>query len=99
MGADFTSATVSLYVSVHATEPESRPAEKPACRSNLAQLKWFQEQRLQIHAQVVLSGINDGVHLVPSWIWHRSIVEGASCCFSSSCTSRFNASPEDELYL
>ena len=30
----------------------------------MAQLQWFQERRLQIHAQVVVCpGINDGVHL------------------------------------
>ena len=30
----------------------------------MSQLKWFQERRLQIHAQVVICpGINDGVHL------------------------------------
>ncbi len=55
-----------LYVSVHATEPEvrSRLLKNPRAGQILQQLKWFQERRLQIHAQVVVCpGINDGVHL------------------------------------
>ncbi len=55
-----------LYVSVHATEPEVRSQllKNPRAGQILQQLKWFQEQRLQIHAQVVVCpGINDGVHL------------------------------------
>lgn len=55
-----------LYVSVHATEPEVRIRllKNPRAGQLLDQLRWFQEQRLQIHAQVVLCpGINDGVHL------------------------------------
>jgi putative radical SAM enzyme (TIGR03279 family) len=55
-----------LYVSVHATEPEvrSRLLKNPRAGQLLDQLAWFQEQRLQIHAQVVVCpGINDGEHL------------------------------------
>ena len=55
-----------LYVSVHATESEVRSQllKNPRAGQILQQLKWFQEQRLQIHAQVVVCpGINDGVHL------------------------------------
>ena len=55
-----------LYVSVHATEPEirSRLLKNPRAGQLRSQLQWFQERRLQIHAQVVVCpGINDGVHL------------------------------------
>ncbi len=55
-----------LYVSVHATEPEvrTRLLKNPRAGLILDQLRWFQAQRLQIHAQVVLCpGINDGSHL------------------------------------
>lgn len=52
-----------LYVSIHATEPEVRIRllKNPRAGEILEQLRWFQEQRLQIHAQVVVCpGINDG---------------------------------------
>lgn len=55
-----------LYVSVHATEPEVRIGllKNPRAGQILQQIKWFEERRLQIHAQVVVCpGINDGVHL------------------------------------
>jgi len=55
-----------LYVSVHATEPDIRRRLLKNQRAGqiLEQLKWFQERRLQIHAQVVVCpGINDGIHL------------------------------------
>jgi putative radical SAM enzyme (TIGR03279 family) len=55
-----------LYVSVHATEPEVRIRllKNPRGGQILQQIKWFQERRLQIHAQVVVCpGINDGKHL------------------------------------
>ncbi|NEP18791.1 MAG: TIGR03279 family radical SAM protein [Leptolyngbya sp. SIO4C1] len=55
-----------LYVSVHATEPDlrCRLLKNPRAGQLLEQLKWFQSQRLQIHAQVVVCpGINDGAHL------------------------------------
>ena len=55
-----------LYVSVHATEPEVRIRllKNPRAGKILEQFTWFQERRLQIHAQVVVCpGINDGIHL------------------------------------
>lgn len=55
-----------LYVSVHATEPDvrSRLLKNPRAGEILDRLHWFQENRLQIHAQaVVCPGINDGAHL------------------------------------
>jgi len=55
-----------LYVSVHATEPDIRIRllKNPRAGKILEQLRWFQERRLQVHAQVVLCPrINDGVHL------------------------------------
>ena len=55
-----------LYVSVHATEPDVRTRLLKNQRAGLimSQLQWFQERRLQIHAQVVVCpAINDGVHL------------------------------------
>ncbi|MCT7989491.1 TIGR03279 family radical SAM protein [Laspinema olomoucense] len=55
-----------LYVSVHATEPDirTRLLKNPRASQILEQLKWFQQKRLQIHAQVVVCpGINDEKHL------------------------------------
>ena len=55
-----------LFVSVHATEPDIRTRLLKNNRAGLimSQLEWFQERRLQIHAQVVVCpGINDGIHL------------------------------------
>ncbi len=55
-----------LYVSVHATEPNIRIKLLKNERAGRIkkQFQWFQERRLQIHAQVVVCpGINDGVHL------------------------------------
>ena len=55
-----------LYVSVHATDPEvrSRLLKNNRAAKILDHLAWFQEHRLQIHAQVVVCpGINDGPHL------------------------------------
>ncbi|MCG5056636.1 MAG: TIGR03279 family radical SAM protein [Limnoraphis sp. WC205] len=55
-----------LYISVHATEPDVRIRLLKNARAGeiLKQLQWFQENRLQIHAQVVVCpGINDGQHL------------------------------------
>jgi putative radical SAM enzyme (TIGR03279 family) len=52
-----------LFVSVHATDPElrSRLLVNPRAGLILEQLAWFQERRLQIHAQVVVCpGLNDG---------------------------------------
>ncbi|MFK8186643.1 MAG: TIGR03279 family radical SAM protein [Phormidesmis sp.] len=56
-----------LYVSVHATEGavRSRLLKNDRAAKILEHLAWFQSQRLQIHAQVVVCpGINDGPHLV-----------------------------------
>lgn len=55
-----------LYVSVHATDPDirTRLLKNPRAAEILDQLAWFQERRLQIHAQVVVCpGINDGEQL------------------------------------
>ena len=55
-----------LFVSIHATEAEVRSRLLKNQRAGLimSQLQWFQERRLQIHAQVVVCpGINDGIHL------------------------------------
>ncbi|MEA5471797.1 TIGR03279 family radical SAM protein [Spirulina sp. 06S082] len=55
-----------LYVSVHATEPDLRIhlLKNPRAGQILEQFRWFQERRLQIHAQVVVCpGINDGKYL------------------------------------
>ncbi|HEY9737216.1 MAG TPA: TIGR03279 family radical SAM protein, partial [Trichocoleus sp.] len=55
-----------LYVSVHATEPDVRERLLKNSRAGqiLDQLRWFEQQRLQVHAQVVVCpGINDGAHL------------------------------------
>lgn len=55
-----------LYVSVHATEVEirSRLLKNHRAGEIKQQLAWFQEKRLQIHAQVVVCpNINDGKHL------------------------------------
>lgn len=55
-----------LYVSVHATDPDvrSRLLKNERAGQILQQLAWFQAQRLQIHAQVVVCpGINDGPYL------------------------------------
>lgn len=55
-----------LFVSVHATEAEirSRLLKNKRAGEIKNQLAWFQERRLQIHAQVVVCpDINDGEHL------------------------------------
>ncbi|MEY3221528.1 MAG: hypothetical protein RLZZ203_384 [Cyanobacteriota bacterium] len=55
-----------LYVSVHSTEADVRIRLLKNNRAGeiLSQILWFQERRLQIHAQVVVCpGINDGKHL------------------------------------
>ncbi|BCX13355.1 MAG: radical SAM protein [Thermosynechococcus sp.] len=52
-----------LYISVHATVPSVRQRllKNPRAGEILQQIRWFQEQRLQLHAQVVVCpGINDG---------------------------------------
>jgi putative radical SAM enzyme (TIGR03279 family) len=55
-----------LFVSVHATDTQVRERLLQNRRAGqiLEQLAWFQDRRLQIHAQVVLCpGINDGIQL------------------------------------
>ncbi|HIK36394.1 MAG TPA: TIGR03279 family radical SAM protein [Geminocystis sp. M7585_C2015_104] len=55
-----------LYVSVHATEPDIRIRllKNPRAGEIKKQIAWFEERRLQIHAQVVVCpNINDGQHL------------------------------------
>ncbi|AFY37322.1 FeS-containing oxidoreductase [[Leptolyngbya] sp. PCC 7376] len=55
-----------LYVSVHATEApiRRRLLKNERAGEILNQLQWFADNRLQIHAQVVVCpGINDGKHL------------------------------------
>lgn len=55
-----------LYVSVHTTEADirSRLLKNHRAGEIKQQLAWFQEKRLQIHAQVVVCpNINDGKHL------------------------------------
>lgn len=55
-----------LYVSVHATEADIRIRllKNPRAGKILEQFRWFQERRLQLHAQVVVCpNINDGIHL------------------------------------
>ncbi len=55
-----------LYISVHATEPDVRIRLLKNQRAGKIRehLAWFQEQGLQIHAQVVVCPeINDGKHL------------------------------------
>ncbi|PSB01355.1 TIGR03279 family radical SAM protein [Merismopedia glauca] len=55
-----------LYVSVHATESDIRTRLLKNSRAGkiLEHLQWFEQRRLQIHAQVVVCpGINDREHL------------------------------------
>ncbi|MEH2438101.1 MAG: TIGR03279 family radical SAM protein [Nostoc sp.] len=93
-----------LYVSVHATEPEVRIKllKNPRAGQILQQLKWFQERRLQIHAQVVVCpGINDGKHLEQTLKDLASFNSGevpavASVAVVPVGLTRFRP-PEDEL--
>ena len=93
-----------LYVSVHATEPEVRTRLLKNQRAGLivSQLKWFQERRLQIHAQVVVCpGINDGVHLERTLLDLASFHTGDIPAVASAAVvpvglTRFRPS-EDEL--
>lgn len=93
-----------LYVSVHATEPEvrSRLLKNSRAGQILDQLRWFQERRLQIHAQVVLCpGINDGAHLTQTLVdlaqFHRGEVPTvASIAVVPVGLTRFRPG-EDEL--
>ena len=68
-----------LFVSVHATEPEVRKRLLKNDRAGqiVSQLKWFEEKRLQIHAQVVVCpGINDGKHLERTLLDLASLHQG-----------------------
>ncbi len=93
-----------LYVSVHATEPEVRIRLLKNLRAGkiLEQIKWFQERRLQIHAQVVVCpGINDGEHLERTLLdlakFHRgNIPTVASVAVVPVGLTRFRPA-EDEL--
>ncbi|WP_375511007.1 TIGR03279 family radical SAM protein [uncultured Nostoc sp.] len=93
-----------LYVSVHATEAEVRIRllKNPRAAQILQQLKWFQERRLQIHAQVVVCpGINDGKHLEQTLKHLASFHTGevpavASVAVVPVGLTRFRP-PEDEL--
>ncbi|MBD2021610.1 TIGR03279 family radical SAM protein, partial [Leptolyngbya sp. FACHB-36] len=93
-----------LYVSVHATEPEvrSRLLKNPRAGLLLNQLRWFQERRLQIHAQVVVCpGINDAEHLTRTLLdlaqFHQDEIPAvASVAVVPVGLTRFRPS-EDEL--
>jgi putative radical SAM enzyme (TIGR03279 family) len=68
-----------LYVSVHATEPDLRIwlLKNPRAGQILEQLHWFQERRLQIHAQVVVCpNINDQKHLQTTLLDLAAFAEG-----------------------
>jgi putative radical SAM enzyme (TIGR03279 family) len=93
-----------LYVSVHATEPEIRIRllKNPRAGQIIEQFKWFQERRLQIHAQVVVCpGINDGIHLERTLLDLASFHPGEIPAVTSAAVvpvglTRFRP-PEDEL--
>ena len=93
-----------LYVSVHATEPDVRTRLLKNSRAGqiMSHLQWFQERRLQIHAQVVVCpGINDGVHLARTLSdlasFHREDIPAvASVAVVPVGLTRFRPS-EDEL--
>ncbi|MEG4325436.1 TIGR03279 family radical SAM protein [Microcoleus sp. herbarium5] len=93
-----------LYVSVHATESEVRIRLLKNLRAGkiLEQIKWFQERRLQIHAQVVVCpGINDGEHLERTLLdlakFHTGNMPAvASVAVVPMGLTRFRP-PEDEL--
>ena len=93
-----------LYVSVHATEPDVRTRLLKNNRAGLimSQLKWFEERRLQTHAQVVVCpGINDGVHLERTLLDLASFHQGDIPAVASAAVvpvglTRFRPT-EDEL--
>ncbi len=93
-----------LYISVHATEPEIRMRllKNPRAGLIMSQFQWFQERRLQIHAQVVVCpGINDGVHLERTLLDLASFHQGELPAIASAAVvpvglTRFRPS-EDEL--
>ena len=58
-----------LYISVHATNPDTREKllKNKKAREILNQIAWFEENSLQVHAQIVICpGINDGSILTKS---------------------------------
>lgn len=68
-----------LFISVHATEAEIRIKLLKNHRAGqiLDQLKWFQNNRLQIHAQVVVCPeINDNLHLEKTLLDLASFYQG-----------------------
>ena len=93
-----------LYVSVHATEPEirTRLLKNPRAGLIMSQFEWFQDRRLQIHAQVVVCpGINDGIHLEKTLLDLASFHQGEIPAIASAAVvpvglTRFRP-PEDEL--
>lgn len=93
-----------LFVSIHATEADIRTHLLKNNRAGLimSQLEWFQERRLQIHAQVVVCpGINDGVHLEQTILDLASFHQGdipavASAAIVPVGLTRFRPT-EDEL--
>ncbi|WP_041238191.1 TIGR03279 family radical SAM protein [Gloeothece citriformis] len=93
-----------LFVSVHATEPEIRIRllKNRQAGKILDHLKWFQDRRLQIHAQVVVCpGINDGEHLEKTLLDLASFHGGDIPAVISAAVvpvglTRFRP-PEDEL--
>jgi putative radical SAM enzyme (TIGR03279 family) len=95
-----------LYVSVHATEPEIRIRLLKNSRAGqiMSQLQWFQERRLQIHAQVVVCpGINDAKHLEQTLLdlasFHQEEIPAvASVAVVPVGLTRFRPQ-EDELIL
>lgn len=95
-----------LYVSVHATEPDLRIRllKNPRAGQLLDHLKWFQERRLQIHAQVVVCPeINDGIHLERTLLdlanfYNADLPTVASAAVVPVGLTRFRPT-EDELIL
>ena len=93
-----------LFVSVHATEPEIRTRLLKNDRAGqiMSQLEWFQERRLQIHAQVVVCPeINDGEHLKRTLLDLASFHHGEIPAVISAAVvpvglTKFRP-PEDEL--
>ncbi|MEM8831012.1 MAG: TIGR03279 family radical SAM protein [Cyanobacteria bacterium P01_G01_bin.19] len=93
-----------LFVSVHATEPDVRIRLLKNDRAGLimSQFKWFQERRLQIHAQVVVCpGINDKEHLERTLLDLASFHQGDIPAVASAAVvpvglTRFRPA-EDEL--
>ncbi|MEL6495370.1 MAG: TIGR03279 family radical SAM protein, partial [Cyanobacteria bacterium J06623_7] len=93
-----------LFVSIHATEAKIRTRLLKNERAGLimTQLQWFQERRLQIHAQVVVCpGINDGEHLERTLLDLASFHQGEIPAVISAAVvpvglTKFRP-PEDEL--